>query len=47
MADIISKQQLKGRQKGIVIQVKLPGPSTSPTATVEKTQKSLSKRKQR
>ena len=38
MARIISKQQLKGRQKGIIIQVKPPGPSTSPSAVVEKTQ---------
>lgn len=47
MARIISKQQLKGRQKGIIIQVKPPGPSTSPSATVEKTQKNLSECKLR
>lgn len=45
MAHIISTQQLKGRQKGIIIQVKPPGPSTSPV--VEKTQKNLSERKPR
>lgn len=45
MARIISKRRLKGRQKGIIIQVKPPGPSTSPV--VEKTQENLSERKLR
>lgn len=45
MALIISKQQLKGRQKGIIIQVKPSGPSTSPI--VEKTQENLSECKLR
>lgn len=45
MARIIRQQQLNGRQKGIIIQVKPPGPSTSPA--VEKTQKNPSEREPR